>query len=319
MNGECKVVVEKPWVWMVNIFIAFINPSRIAFFKLCPSFFFAWNTHLTTIMLFSLACHLWPRVFRNISEYERPWLQNSTPISVFHQHIEQFAETGSRPKQSKGSDISVFPSLLSLCPSTCTPSILNRPCSALAAPIIQLPFNPQAKNNPWTVNQCRGVVALDRSAALNGPQGFRWRRTKWAPFHPLLVQIKLKASVRGLACGQVICGLRWEKKKKKGRKYILDSYPRIDRQTNQKCLPLSSAASQSPSCDCLHKLRWNTAEHQSERWACQTFVCTSVQHAPRHYGNAWRTEGCWERDWCISPYKSTSKDTRITQMKKTHV
>lgn len=178
---------------------------------------YTWNTHLTTIMLFSLACHLWPRVFPNISEYERPWLQNSTPISVFHQHIEQFAETGSRPKQSKGSDVSVFPSLLSLCPSTCTPSILNRPCSALAAPIIQLSFNPQAKNNPWTVNQCRGVVALDRSAALNGPQGFRWRRTKWAPFHPLLVQIKLKASVRGSACGQVICGLRWEKKKNRSK------------------------------------------------------------------------------------------------------
>lgn len=67
-------------------------------------------------------------------------------------------------------------SLVSLCPGAHTPSISHRSRSPLASPIIQLSFNPQAKNNPWTVNQCRGVVAADCRGALTGPRGLQMER-----------------------------------------------------------------------------------------------------------------------------------------------
>lgn len=79
-------------------------------------------------------------------------------------------------------------------------------CPSLGCPynIIQLSFYPQAMNNLWIVNQRRGVSSLDWSSTLMGPQGRGWRDTKKAPFHPLLVQIKLKALLKGSACAQVI-------------------------------------------------------------------------------------------------------------------
>lgn len=61
-------------------------------------------------------------------------------------------------------------------------------------------------NNPWIVNQRRGVSSLDQSTALMGPRGLGWRETKQTSFHPLLVQIKIKALLKGSACAQVIWG-----------------------------------------------------------------------------------------------------------------
>lgn len=108
--------------------------------------------------------------------------------------------------------------------------------------IIQLSFYPQAMNNLWIVNQRRGVSSLDWSAALMGPQGLRWRETKPAPFHPLLVQIKIKVVLKGPACAQVIWG---PLEKNPGENTSLIPIHVLTDKTNQKCLPVSSTPSQS--------------------------------------------------------------------------
>lgn len=134
---------------------------------------------------------------------------NSTPLSVFHRHIEPIREAGSCLEQSERSDISFYLRFSLVTPSRFTQIIhpeLLWPRPGCSNDIIQLSFYPQAMNNLWIVNQRHGVSSLDWSMALMGPQGPGWRETKQAPFHPLLVQIKIKAPLKGSACAQVIWG-----------------------------------------------------------------------------------------------------------------
>lgn len=158
-----------------------------------------------------------------------PWLRSQSADLTFH--LELFANisanisgldwklhfhlcfsslrirgTGSCLEQSEGSDISVCLSCLSVSVHAYRPSrtVLAQPW--FLQQHFQLSFYPQAMNNLWIVNQRCGVSSLDWSGALMGPRGLRWRETKPAPFHPLLVQIKIKALLKDSACVQVIWG-----------------------------------------------------------------------------------------------------------------
>lgn len=181
------------------------------FFKRCPSHS-DWNSSCTPEHNYPLEAQLSPLTlsFLEISQRISAALTaNSARISVFHRRIELIRGAGSRLEQSEGSDISVFQSVC-LSVSVVSPSRFTQivrpellwPSLGCSNNIIQLSFYPQAMNNLWIVNQRRGVSSLD----WMGPQGLRWRETKPAPFHPLLVQIKIKVVLKGPACAQVIWG-----------------------------------------------------------------------------------------------------------------
>lgn len=82
--------------------------------------------------------------------------------------------------------------------------------------------------------------------------------TKQAPFHPLLVQIKIKAILKGSACAQVIWG---SVRKNPGENTSL--IPIRILTDRQMFLPVSSTPSQPRCGDCLHKVWWNRNRYTS--------------------------------------------------------
>lgn len=252
-------------------------PLRIAFFKFCP-FYFELNLkyapdHIYIVQAQTLNISL------HLRKHHRPLIANSNPISVYQQCIELIRDIWAMDQ----TPMSVCVSCLSVSVHAHHPSWTAPAQPWLLKQHNSIVFKSTGKNNLWIINQHDGVLSQDRSDALTGPQGLWWRESKLTPLHPLLVQIKIKAALKGPACAEVI----WGPVSKHREKYLTDSHPHIVR-----------SKVYSSHCDCLHKVQCSTAKQQKEGWACHILGMCLGFACFHHCSNAGETEGCWERDWC---------------------